>query len=193
MNANRQKGKRPLIESDRMDWNVGAEKLRGATLAAADALTSLVKGQQIYAICLQTADDGMSVGLCANTEQGYADRRVLEAEIEDLTAEYAAYLRWTPAEWRYEMVGDDHFADVNRDLSAASLDANKAFSRHFDRLIDVMIDALAHLRTARAQALEGVTLFVTISDSEQAQAVERRSAHRLNPPGLADQFKPLSR
>lgn len=170
-----------------MDWNAEVERLRTATIATVDALASLLEGQRLYAICLQTADDGMSVGLCANTEAGYAEKRASEAEIEDMTPEYLAYLRWAPAEWRYEMFGDD-FADINRDLTAVSLSSDGGFSLHFDRLIDAMIDALAHLRVERARALEGVTLFVTISDSDEAAAVERRSADRLNPPILADQF-----
>jgi len=176
----------------RVDWNAKVEKLRTATIATADALRSLLEGQRLYAICLQTADDGMSVGLCANTEEGYAEKRASEAEIEDMTPEYSAYLRWAPAEWRYEMSGDDHFADVNRDLAAASAHSDKGFSLYFDHLIDAMIDALAHLRAERAQALEAVTLFVTISDSEEAEAVERRSANRLNPTTLAGEFgRPL--
>ena len=171
-----------------MDWNAKAEKLRAATIATVDALTSLLEGQRLYAICLQTADDGMSVGLCANTEEGYAEKRASEAEIEDMPPEYSAYLRWAPAEWRYEIFGDDHFADINRDLTAASANS-KDFKIYFNHLIDAMIDTLAHLRAERAQALEGVTLFVTISDSEEAEAVERRSANRLNPPTLADEFR----
>ncbi|MCJ9701845.1 DUF4303 domain-containing protein [Bradyrhizobium sp. SHOUNA76] len=175
-----------------MDWHAKVEKLRTATIATVDALTSLLKGQRLYAICLQTADDGMSVGLCANTEEGYAEKRASEAEIEDMTPQYSAYLRWAPAEWRYEIFGDDHFADINRDLIAAGANSNRDFSIYFDHLIDAMIHALAHLRAERAQALEGVTLFVTISDSEEAEAVERRSANRLNPPTLAGEFgRPL--
>ncbi|MHC4047055.1 DUF4303 domain-containing protein [Bradyrhizobium sp. 23AC] len=175
-----------------MDWNAKVEKLRAATIATVDALTSLLKGQRLYAICLQTADDGMSVGLCANTEEGYAEKRASETEIEDMTPEYSAYVRWAPAEWRYEIFGDDHFADINRDLTAASANSNKDFNVYYDHLIDAMVDALAHLRAERAQALEGVTLFVTISDSEEAEAVERRSANRLNPPTLAGEFgRPL--
>lgn len=172
-----------------MDWTVEVEKIRAATIASADALTAFAEGQRVYAICLQTADDGMSIGFCANTEEGYVEKHTSEAEIEDMTPEYSAYLRWTPAEWRYEMFGEDHFAEVNRDLTAASLNASKDFSRYFDHLIEAMIDALAHLRAERAQTLEGVTLFVTISDSEEAEAVERRSADRLNSPTLAEQFK----
>ncbi|MET3667221.1 DUF4303 domain-containing protein [Caulobacter sp. 1776] len=176
-----------------MDWDARVEKLRTATIAAVDALTPLLEGQRLYAICLQTADDGMSVGFCANTEEGYAEKRASEAEVEEMTPQYSAYLRWAPAEWRYEFFGDDHFADVNSDLTAASLDGNEDFSAYFDRLIDAMIDALAYLRAERAQALDGVTLFVTISDSEEAKAVERRSADRLNPPTLAGQFgQPLN-
>ena len=33
-----------------------------------------------------------------------------------MTPGYVAYLRWSPAEWRYEMFGDAHFAAINRDL-----------------------------------------------------------------------------
>jgi hypothetical protein len=44
-----------------------------------------------------------------------------------MTPEYSAYLRWAPAEWRYEIFGDDYFADVNRDLAAAGADSNKGF------------------------------------------------------------------
>jgi hypothetical protein len=81
--------------------------------------------------------------------------------------------------------GDDYFADINRDLAAAGANSHKGFGLYFDHLIDAMIDALAHLRAARA--LEGVTLFATISDSEDAEAVERRSANRLNPVTLASE------
>ncbi|USQ96574.1 DUF4303 domain-containing protein [Caulobacter sp. RL271] len=105
-----------------MDWSTDVEKLRAATIAAFDALPSALEGQRLYAICLQTADDGMGVGFCANTEEGYVEKRASEAEVEDMTPEYSVYMRWAPAEWRYELFGDDHFADVNGDFTAASLD-----------------------------------------------------------------------
>jgi hypothetical protein len=163
-------------------------ELRAAAVAAVDLLSSALEKQCLYAVCLQTADDGMSVGFCANTEEGYAEKRASEAEIEDMSPDYAAYLRWAPAEWRYEGFGDDLFADINRDLTAASTASNDDFTLYFDHLIHAMIDTLAHLRAERAQVLEGVTLFVTISDSEAAQVVERQSVHRLNRSTLAAEF-----
>lgn len=171
-----------------VDWIAMTGELRAATVAAVDMLSSVLEEQRLYAICLQTADDGMSVGFCANTEEGYAEKRASEAEIQDMTPDYAAYLRWAPAEWRYEDFGDDPFADINRDLTAASIAPNDDFALYFDHLIHAMIDALDHLRAERTQALEGVTLFVTISGSEAAQAVEQQSVHRLNRSALAAEF-----
>jgi hypothetical protein len=171
-----------------VDWIAITEELQAATVAAVDMLSSLLEERSLYAVCLQTADDGMSVGFCANTEEGYAEKLASEAEFEDVSPDYAAYLRWAPAEWRYEGFGDDLFADINRDLTTASAASNDDFAVYFDLLIRAMVDALAHLRAERAQALEGVTLFVTISDSEAAQAVERQSVHRLNRSTLAAEF-----
>ncbi|WP_454762214.1 DUF4303 domain-containing protein [Caulobacter segnis] len=171
-----------------MDWIAVAGELQAATVAAVDMVSSKLEKQRLYAVCLQTADDGMSVGFCANTEESYAEKRAAEAEIEDMSPDYAAYLRWTPAEWGYEGFGDDLFADINRDLTAASAAVHDDFALYFDHLIRAMTDALAYLRAERALVLDGVTLFVTISDSEAADAVERRSVQRLNRSTLAAEF-----
>ncbi|MGH1556993.1 DUF4303 domain-containing protein [Caulobacter segnis] len=95
-----------------MDWIAITGELRAATVAAADMVSAVLEEQRLYAICLQTADDGMSVGFCANTGEGYAEKRASEGEIEKISPDYAAYLRWAPAEWRYEGFGDDLFADI---------------------------------------------------------------------------------
>lgn len=49
-------------------------------------------------------------------------------------------------------------------------------------------DDMAQLRAAREQELAEVTLLVTNSDSDESEAVERRSATRLNPPARAETF-----
>ena len=53
-----------------MNWSVRAENLRVATIAVVDELSVELEGQGLYGLCLQAADDGMSVGFCANTEEG---------------------------------------------------------------------------------------------------------------------------
>ena len=86
-----------------------------------------------------------------------------------MTPGYVAYLRWSPAEWRYEMFGDAHFAAINRDLRGQALNSEGDFDRYFATLIEAMTGALANLRSARQSALGGVTMFVTISDSDAAE------------------------
>jgi hypothetical protein len=172
-----------------MDWKVKTDELRAATLAAVDGLLASLKGERLYAISLQTDDGGMSVGPCANSEQGYAERCASEAEVEEQSPADLAYLRWAPAEWRYEMFDSAHFMETNQDfIAAGTSDTGDDFDSYFEHLLEAMTDALATLRAARAQALEGVTLFVTITDSDEAEDVENRSAAQLNPPALAAAF-----
>lgn len=172
-----------------MDLKAKADELAIATIAAADELLSSLDGERLYAICLQTAEDGLSVAACANTEEGYAEKRASEAEFEDMTPAYEAYLRWAPAEWRFEGFADVEFEAVNRDLTNEVLSGpTEGFADYFSALVDAMVEALAQLRAARGQELAEVTLFVTISDSEESEAVERRSAPRLNPPAVAETF-----
>jgi len=141
-----------------------------------------------YVICLQTAEDGISVGAGANTEEGYSAKCASEAELEDMTPEYRSYLRWSPAEWRFGVVGDAHFSAVNRYLSVLLTDSDINFTAHVARLIQTMTDGLAYLRKERADMLTNVALFATISDSETAKEAERQSADLLNPQRISTEL-----
>jgi hypothetical protein len=169
-----------------MDWDTIRESIHAAVLATFDELIVSAGDERLYVICLQTAEDGISVGAGANTEEGYSARCAFEAELEDMTPEYRSYLRWSPAEWRFEVVGDTHYAAVNRDLSVLLTDSDINFTAHFARLIQTMTDGLAYLRKERADMLTNVALFVTVSDSETAEEVERQSAGLLNPQSISN-------
>jgi hypothetical protein len=174
-----------------MNWNDVGGKLRAATIASFDALQAEDESGDVYAICLLTDDGAMSVGFSANSEAHFVARRAEEAEEREMTASFEAYLRWDPAEYAYEDIGDDAFEQANAPLiAAATSDDGEGDNAdvHLDHLIDAMIDALANLRAERGDALAKVTLFVTVTDSEQTEEVENRSAERLNPPELAAPF-----
>jgi hypothetical protein len=51
-----------------------------------------------------------------------------------------------------------------------------------------MIGALRNLRELQDGALKEVTMFVTITDSDEAEEIENRSAISINPPDLAQAF-----
>lgn len=127
----------------------------------------------------------MSPGLCLTAIEHLHARRSGAAVNGDLSEPgYEAYLRWDAAEWRDELVGWDHFEAVARAIDEAEEDADDWFEEH----IDSLIAAIAALRAERAEALHGVTLFVSVTDSDATTSVEGRSAAELNLPELSEPF-----
>ncbi|WP_349308675.1 DUF4303 domain-containing protein [Microbacterium sp. MM2322] len=159
--------------------------LREATVAAFDDAIGSLAGERLYAVALTTDDGAMSPGLCVTTVEHYEAKRS-EADAADVLASpgYDAYLRWDTAEWRDELAGWEHFEPISEALPEESDDADGWFEEH----IDALTAALAHLRAERAEALAGVTLFVSVTDSDETEAIENRSARALNPPELTERF-----
>ncbi len=159
--------------------------LREATLVAFDEAIDTLTGERLYAIALTTDDGAMSVGLCITTVEHYESKRSEADAAGDLSSPgYDAYLKWDTAEWRDELAGWKHFEPISRALLNDDDDDADGFEEH----IDALIATLAHLRSERASALVGVTLFVTVTDSDESDAIEDRSALELNPPDVAEAF-----
>jgi hypothetical protein len=97
-------------------------------------------------------------------------------------------LRLAPAEWRFEVIGDANFSSINHDLGVLLTDLDRNCTAHFARLIQSMIDGLSYLRIQRADMLTNVALFVTITDSETAEEVDRQSAVLLNPQSILNEL-----
>lgn len=159
--------------------------LQEAALAAFDEAYSAVSGERVYGVALTTDDGAMGVGLCITTVEHYETARAEAAEAGVLSSPgYDAYLRWDTAEWLDELAGWKHFEPITRVLFDDPDEAEDGFEEH----IDALIEALAHLRRERAEALAGVTLFVSVTDSDEAESIEDRSAAELNPPDLSGPF-----
>ena len=171
-----------------MDWRQVSHELCSAVERATADFEQLANDDRPYALCLVTADDGMSVGLSMNTEAGFRGKMTSEAEFEEMTPEYESYLRWAPAEWMYESWRDDQFVEINQVLGQAVLnDQAGGFDHYFEKLLETMTGALATLRAGHDE-LRSTTLFVTITDSDEAEAIERHSSQVLNPAELHEAF-----
>ncbi|MGF7147978.1 hypothetical protein FHS96_001587 [Sphingomonas zeicaulis] len=171
-----------------IDWDRITRELGAAVIAVTDDLLASIGRQRPYAICLLTDGDGGSVGFWAATEDDFRRRLAAEAQAEEMTPDYEAYLRWTPEEWSEDAHGDGFMRGVSKKLFAEVI-GGTASPDHFDRTIAAMTDALAHLRAERADALGQVILFASVSDSDDADAIENASVARLNPPALASTFR----
>lgn len=170
-----------------MDWDAIENELIQAVRQAFDHLRILTVHEQLYALCLSVSEDGMGIGLNANTDPFLNQKLSEERAIEEITLQDESYFRWSSAEWHFEGVGDEFFQPLNNALTQAILN-DKRDKLSFKKLIAAMIEALSHLRDARGHALKGVTLFVTITDGDKAEAIENRSAADLNAPDVAQAF-----
>ena len=170
-----------------MRWDA-FEKL--LTQAVEDAFATLEIERDrdpVYAICLSIAEDGMGMGLNANTESFFDRRRSEEEADGEMTSQEISYFRWSPGEWCFEGIGDDIFRQVNDLLGPMTLQ-DGIDDAAFENLIDAMTRALRRLRERHDRALQDVTLFVTLTDSAMAEEIENRSATRINPPHIAQGF-----
>ncbi len=170
-----------------MDWQAIRNELSQAILRAFDRFHERLDEEQVYALCLSVSEDGMAIGLNANTESCFARKLSEERELEDMTPQYERYLRWSPAEWCFEGVDDAAFQGINDMLVQVVLGDGLGASGFHD-LIDAMIGSLETVRSMRADSLQGVTMFVTVTDSDDAEAIENRSAIAINPPDIARYF-----
>jgi hypothetical protein len=173
-----------------MDWNDVAHRLETAVLTAFDDLVASAHEPGVYALALVTEDGAMSVGMAANTEEAVSIR--LNAENrepgEDPSGE-EAWIRWGVGEWCHEGWRDDLFLDVNRSLREDALALlSHAPDNRLAGLVEAMTTALKRLRQAREALLADTIVFVTLTDSDAAEAIEDASACRLNSPALRDHF-----
>ena len=153
--------------------------------------------ETFYAFALYTDDGWMTIVPSANSEEGF--QRAISSE-PDQTSHHA--YRWSTAEWAYEAAGNEHFDAANELLNASSADEEpddsdeteevRLYREQGDALIASMVEGL---RLLDAEGFFGtgeergrVTLFVSISDSDEAEEVETISARQLNPPNVAAAF-----
>lgn len=164
-----------------MSWKDISEEIERASLKAVDSLLSRYDRDRLYALALFTSDDGDNVAMAANTEEGYRAHLAAEAEVEPNSPQDEIYYRWASAEWVEEGWDEDAFARVHALLAQQE-------KPDFDRLVEAMTVALAAVKATMGERLAEVTAFVTVTDSDDAEAIENASAARINAADLAGRF-----
>ncbi|MCJ9730081.1 DUF4303 domain-containing protein [Bradyrhizobium sp. PRIMUS42] len=168
-----------------MNWKDISEEIEVSSLKAVESLFSRYDREHIYALALFTSDDGASISMAANTEEGYQAHLAAEAEDEPNSPEDEIYYRWAPAEWVVEGWDRAAFSRVNALLAQQE---KSDFDSYFDNLIEAMITALATVKETLGERLADVTAFVTVTDSGAAEGIENASASRINAADLAGRF-----
>lgn len=170
-----------------------ARDIADAARTAYRALLAAHPGERFYAFALYTDSGAMTVVPSANSEEGLERSRMRLDRGSDQPA--PAWLIWGTAEWAYEAAEADSFNALSKRLAdtvnGPSV-SDAQFGGFFRSLQLDMIEALRLLDReglfGTGEAREAMTLFVSISDDDGANALENESATILNPPAVANRF-----
>ena len=163
-------------------------EIRDAARRAFGAVTSSRVSERFYAFALYSDDGAMTVAPAANSEEGLA-RKAQEYGCSPIPN----WLRWSTAEWDYEYEGSEHFAAVHEILNVEYNCSDAEFEAFRAELYETMVQALGDLDAEEffgtQEMRETVTIFCSISDSDDAERLEDASARQLNPSTVYEKFK----
>jgi len=172
-------------------------EIQDATKFAFNGLLEAHSDEHFYAFALYTDDSVISIAPSANSEEGY-QRAIInfKKQFGEIEPEDLLYLQWATAEWAYEYVGHEHFSIVNDLLKKAQQNDSEYrkvdFQKYKGKVLSTMVaalhqldeDGLFNVRSNR----EELTVFASISDSDEAFLFENFSAQSINPESVFKAF-----
>jgi hypothetical protein len=161
-----------------------------AARATFKALRALHPDEHFYAFALYTDSGAMTVVPAANSIEGLRRIRARQAIADD---DPAPWYTWSSAEWAYEAAEASPFNAICGRLADEVLSPQFVQSRFAEFSRQLRADMIEALRLLDRDGLFGtgderaaITLFVSISDDDAAEALENESAKALNPPAVAE-------
>jgi len=174
-----------------MNWDDLTREIITDARSVFSKLLEQHKDEHFYAFALYTDDDGFTVVPAANSIEKY-DANMLHNNVTNIKSQI--FRKWYSGSWAYEDCGDDEFNAICGKLSDACMalpeDDDEAFHDFTEHVHSCMINALQILDNEGfwGAARKNIVLFVTISDSDEAEELENRSAQILNPPEIYEKF-----
>ncbi|MCA7950738.1 DUF4303 domain-containing protein [Burkholderia seminalis] len=174
------------------DFSDFQRDIADAARATFKALRALHPDEHFYAFALYTDSGAMTVVPAANSVEALRRIRAQRAIADD---DPAPWCTWGSAEWAYEAAEASPFNAICGRLADEVLSPRFVQSRFAAFSRQLQTDMIEALRLLDREGLFGtgedraaITLFVSISDDDAAEALENASAKALNPPAVADAF-----
>lgn len=172
-----------------MNWADLEEDVYQAASAAFTALQAAHPDEQFYAFALYTDSGAMTICPAASSREALA--RKFAKEGIDAADEDVPYYTWSTSEWPYEAWEDALFNDICTRLRE-SLEGEENHEHFLAQVFQTMTRAMARVRDdgvfAEGDSGDAPVLFVTLTDDDQAEAVEDESAQTLNSPEVYARF-----
>lgn len=179
-----------LDEDGMSDFSDFQREIADAARATFRALRAQHPDEHFYAFALYTDSGAMTVVPAANSVEGL--RRIREQQaVPDDDPWYA----WGFSEWAYAAAEASPFNAICGKLADDLLSPQFVRSRFSEFSRQLHAEMIGALRLLDREGLFGtgderaaITLFVSISDDDAAEALENESAKALNPPAVVDAF-----
>ena len=172
-----------------MNWTELEDDVYQAASAAFTELQTAHPDEQFYAFALYTDSGAMTICPAASSHEALA--RKFAKEGIDAADDDAPYYTWSTSEWPYEAWEDEHFNDICTRLRE-SLESEEDHEHFLAQVFQTMTNAMARVRDdgvfTHGKSGDAPVLFVTLTDDEQAEAVEDASAKTLNSPEVYARF-----
>jgi hypothetical protein len=170
-----------------MDWNKLTGDIANAARTAFRDVKAANAGEEFYAFALYTDSSAMTVVAAANSLQAF-DKAAANAS--DKSPASLAYYKWVTSEWAHEAWKAEEFKAISAELrNSTDRDQFATFKANTFR---AMIDAMKMLDGEHlfedGISRDKIALFVTVTDDDQAEAIENDSASQLNPPTVYQAF-----
>ena len=139
---------------------------------------------QFSGFALYSDESAMSISVSCNTQEHL--KEALEEE-----KGHDAYFKWTPGEWKYEMVNSKAFETLNGELSQVHLaDNGSDFLTHRNKIFRIAVKVLSDLKIERLfrTMSENFVLMFAVSDFSEPE-FEIEFVKMLNTPMQVREFE----
>ena len=154
-------------------------------------LAELIKGECLYAVSLVTDSCFDSIYLGLSTEESLLRKIEKYQEKREVSENMKAYLRWTPAEWRYDNsdIQNSLLPKVSNILRDKKLETTSEFESMFYETLERVIQILYQEGLfSNKITCDQLTLFISMSDDDRALEIENYSARILNSSDVYEMF-----
>ncbi|MGE7911726.1 DUF4303 domain-containing protein [Lysinibacillus xylanilyticus] len=160
-------------------------------------LSKIIGNERIYAVCLVTDSDAMTVFLAINTYEKMESKYLKYSQkdrSENLSDEVLyKTVKWVPAEWEYDdsdleqsemVLVSDYLAEKRESIE------DSRFREFEEKFYETMTETLLKLHNEGlfCHEKDDITIFISISDDERAEMVENYSAGLLNSEDVKNEF-----
>jgi len=172
------------------DYSALKKDLKEKTKLTYLGILERLNKEEIAGFALYSDESAMSISVSCNTFQ-YLEELTYESEDENRESD-RIYYKWTPGEWKYEMINNKEFNTLSEKLRgyAEKLINDAQFLEHVDKTYNMAVEILEELK--RENLFEGTkdnfVLMFGISDFSDIP-MEISFVRRLNSDKLSSEFE----